>query len=173
MNPTDGVRNSSYSKSFEDFKDKLVFGGYITAGVVVAIAGPIIGPLGSLGSLFSAAYHGICLNYHWRHTAEKDDDGNLISGTELNQISWKNLEKKDRDGLEHESKRLDHEEKLESSLKFARGFAKCTIPVIGLIWAFYTETNTGGSVPIVCKCCKDQYFHEQRESLNNYIKRLR
>lgn len=116
--------------------------------VVFAIAHPIIGPLGSLGFLLSAAYHGIALNYHYRHSSEKDKDGKVISGTELTNQPLKNpylnenpgYTKEDLHRLEHESQRLYHNEVALDNLKWAGLLARCTIPIVGPLWAWISKT---------------------------------
>ncbi len=142
--------NMSGMQKVKQFVEDAVFK---IAFVVFVIAHPIIGPLGSIGCLFKAAYHGIALNHHWRHTQARDAQGRRIPGTELNNPnSDKNyLNRKtkfkmsDLRRLQHEDKRLYHLAAAVSSLRYARGLAKCTIPIIGPFWAISTELDIGGS----------------------------
>ncbi len=146
-------------KTGKILKNTGIYAGLAIAAVIFVVVHPIIGLLGSIGSLFAAAYHGISLNYHWRHTREKDENGKLIPGTQLVQIAGNedvecnyNVKKgefkaSDIERLEHEKQRIYHVEQLNSSLKYARGLAKLTIPIIGLIWAGFTEMGAGGSMP--------------------------
>ena len=174
--------NSSMSSTVETIKTSALYFGGAVAALVFMVAHPIIGPLGSLGCLFAAAYHGILLNYHWRHTREKDKDGNLIDGTDLlHQEAAKDytkqdakFEQSDLTRLEHEVQRCYHEQALFESLKWARGLAKCTIPVVGPIWAFKTEVEAGGAIEEMGYGCNDDWDHITREDmLKIYIGKLK
>lgn len=152
-------------------------GGVLTA-VIFAVAHPIIGPLGSLGCLFSAAYHGLALNYHWRHTREKDESGNYIDGTSLINQATKNpysnsnpgYTQKDLPRLEHEKERLYHQNAAADSLKWARGLAKCTIPIVGPFWALISELSAGGSVAM---CDEEQQRMTGEQKLELHISNLK
>jgi hypothetical protein len=170
-----GVQNNKVNNNFQNFIEgakkvgKVV--GYVLAAVVFAVAHPIIGPLGSLGCLFAAAYHGLALNYHWHHSREKDGNGNFIVGTMLINQSLKDpysninpgYTKKDLPRLYHEKERLYHENAARDNLKWARGLAKCTIPIVGLFWALISESNTGGCVDIGYDRFKDDWHDKTRE----------
>ncbi len=157
---------------------KMAMGAVVLA--VALVAHPIIGPLGSLGSLFKAAYHGIKMKYHLRHTRMIDLDGKLLTGTELNKHRdgddyLKNHQKftvlRDLNRLNHELKRLYHLKAARSSLKWARGFAKSAVPVVGPFWAFFTELANEDSKPLGCMGCSDHWDHMTPEAkLRDYIK---
>lgn len=164
-------------------KNMGIFVGTAAAIAVFAVAHPIIGPLGSLGSLCSAAYHGVLLNYHWRHSREKDENGNLIPGTELNhqgaksEKNYTNPNAKfngdDLARLQNEVQRLYHLKAAGESLKWARGLAKCTIPIIGLVWAVFSEINAGGSIAMECEGCNSHWDHlTPEEMLKMHINKL-
>ena len=168
----------------ETIKDALSVAVGVLAAVVFAVAHPIIGPVGSLACLLTAAYHGVLLNYHWRHSREKDDKGNLIPGTELNQLETKNeknymnrdaqFKSSDLIRLQNEVQRLYHLKEAEDSLKWARGLAKCAIPVAGPIWAFFSELRMGGSMEINCCGCRDDWHHlTPEEMLERQIAQLK
>lgn len=170
----------------EKFKMGLKKAGQVALGalafIVVAVAHPILGPIGSLGCLFSAAYHGLAMNYHWRHSREKDEQGKYIAGTALINQSLKDpysnknpgYTKKDLPRLEHEKQRLFHQRGAEESLKWARGLAKASIPIAGPFWAFLTEMDSGGSAPIGCDGCGDHFDHETLESrLAQHLNKLK
>lgn len=126
--------------------------------------------------------HGLALNYHWRHSREKDENGDFIDGTALinqyskNPYSNKNpgYTEKDLPRLEHEEKRLYHENEALECLKWARGLAKCTIPVVGPIWALFTESYAGGSMAMGCDGCMNHWDHETpEEKLQHHISLLK
>lgn len=163
-------------------KNAGTFAGGVILTAVFVVAHPIIGPLGSIGFLFKAAYHGVLLNYHWRHSRENNEKGNLIPGTELNQMgagNEKNYMNKhakfnshDLSRLQHEVQRLYHLKAAEDSLKWSRGLAKCIIPILGPIWALSSEINTGGSIEFRC-CCIDDWHHlTPEEMLEKHISKL-
>lgn len=139
-------------KTGDRLKDFGFYAGCAMVAVVFAVVHPIFGLLGSIGCLLHTAYQVLCLNYHWRHTREKNEDGKLIPGTELTEafkddnITRNNytrkdgsFEAKDIERLEHEKQRIHHLDQIFSSLKFARGLAKLMIPFYGIYWAYSTE----------------------------------
>ncbi|MDF2549224.1 MAG: hypothetical protein K0S07_291 [Chlamydiales bacterium] len=149
---------------------------------VAAVALSVIGPLGSLGCLFAAAYHGCSLNYHSRHSREKDSQGHFIQGTELNgatdvkkdyMCKTAQFTQQDLPRLKHELQRLRHQDAMFSYLKWARGLAKCAIPVAGTIWAIKSEVDGAGGSAEGCRCCPDELDHESPEGyLIRYIRNL-
>jgi hypothetical protein len=152
------VDNSSLSSasSMECAKaNGYLFGG-AAAVVSCVVAHRIIGPLVALGFLGSAGYHGLRLNYHWRHSRATDANGELISGTELNQLAKdheKNYSNRDAKFTAEDLGRLKHElQRIKSlnvalkSLKWARGFAICSLE--GPFSAFRSEMGMGGSVEL-------------------------
>lgn len=143
------VRESS-SIHWERLKQVGKFIGGTIAALVIAVAHPILGPLGAIACLFGAAYHGILLNYHWKHTRAEDRNKKLIPGTDIASAcrGIESYQSKDLPRLEHELQRLNSLEELKSSLKWARGFAKGTLPIIGPVWAFFSEIQQDGSVPV-------------------------
>jgi hypothetical protein len=147
----------SITNKISDFAGAVAFG---IAAIIFGVAHPIIGPLGALGCLIKAAYDGILLNYHWRHSREKDVNGELIEGTEFN-MSRTNFrdrnsvfKESDLERLQHEVDRLYYLNAVTDDLRWARGLAKCTIPILGLLWVFTTEASSTGSLASVgCQCC--------------------
>lgn len=179
---TDSSINNNIRTFSEDLKNgaKSVCTGL--AAVILIVAHPIIGPLGSIACLFAAFYHGLALNYHWRQSCKKNENGKLIRGTAILNETLKNPYKnknpqytqKDLPRLEHESKRLHHENAAKMMLKWARGLAKCTIPVVGPLWALATEIETNGSIEMGCTGCNAHWDHETpEEKLQRHISLLR
>ncbi|MBA3238676.1 MAG: hypothetical protein H0T62_10075 [Parachlamydiaceae bacterium] len=153
------------------------FVGVVIAAAVFAVAHPIIGPLGSLGCLIKAAYDGLLLNYHWRHSGQKDEKGELIPGTEVNiGRSYRDpdtaFKPSDLERLQHEVERVYYLKSVQSDLQWARGLFKCTIPVAGPIWAFLSEMNTGGSIDMTCSCCAGGAHISDEEWLAYQIDKL-
>lgn len=146
-------------------------------GVVIAsclVAYRIIGPLASFGYLSKAAYHGLRLNYHWRHSRAKNERGELIPGTELNQLSLALGEKNymNRDAkfnpedlvrLQQERLRIKNQKAAIDALKWSRGFALCAIE--GPLTALISEMDQGGSVEIGCCNCGDIWHHYTPEEM--------
>lgn len=174
-------------KTGKILKNTGIYAGLTIAAVIFVVVHPIIGAFGSIGSLFAAAYHGISINYHWRHSREKDKNGELIPNTQLLQLSGNNevkcnyslkkgeFQTSDIERLEHEKQRIYHVEQLNSSLKFARGLAKIIIPFIGLIWAGFTEIGAGGSMMNDCNCTgNDHWGHlSDKEKVDHHLNILK
>lgn len=102
------------------------------------------------------------INHHWRHSREKDANGEFIENTYVNQDLGladfrnkdANFNSSDLERLQHELARVNHVKAVTEDLRWARGFAKYTIPVIGLIWVVGTEGGTNGSLAsMACDCC--------------------
>lgn len=118
------------------------------------VAHSVIGAFGAVGCLCMASYHCVFTYYHWRHTRERDSNGNLIPETEVMRSAGsrkkpsKNYKKedgtfesKDLVRLQNEVDRLYHLKKLDICLREARTFAKCIIPLFGPAWVEATETG--------------------------------
>lgn len=61
--------------------------------------------------------------------------------------------KEDVEWLNREFTRREKQDQLDSDLIMLRGFSKGLIPVLGIIWVLYSETNPGGSFEIGCRAC--------------------
>lgn len=146
--------------------------GAACAVTTFMVAYRIIGPIASIACIGKAAYHGISLNYHWRHSREKDGEGKFISGTELNNLpindekNYLNRNAKfnenDLDRLQHERERLRNLHACEGSLKWSRGFALLAIE--GPFMAIYNELSEGGSADITS-------YHQEGLSPEEMLKR--
>ncbi len=141
------------------------------------VAYRIIGPVASSYYGGKAAYHGLRVNYHWRHSREKDANGELIPGTELNVLSralgvknYMNREAQfkpeDISRLKQELKRIDNLKEALESLKWCRGFAICAL--VGPFVALMSEMDEGGSVEIGCCNCGDPFHHSSPEEMVEY-----
>jgi hypothetical protein len=147
MTVTSTHKSTCLSQSLEGATYAVRSAAFMIALTVFAVAHPILGPLGSIACLFAAAYHRVCINYHLSRTREKDQKGNFIPGTEINKSkAYTNKETNytinDIFKLRHEKERLYHVAALDGCLLLARILAKCTIPIIGPIWALNSETRS-------------------------------
>ncbi len=154
--------------------------GKIVVGAVILVAHPIIGPIGSIGCLFTAAYHGVLANYHWRHTHEKDDNGNLIPGTSIYKTNYMFVDVKfnleDLSRLQSEEQRVYHAKAAIESLKWARGLAIFSLPISGPIFAIFLEINSGGCLEKSTgwyRCGQPCHEVTREEKLQEYITQIR
>lgn len=173
------VDNSNSRSVMQTVKANAYFWGGAAGVASCVVAYRIIGPLVTLGFLSSAAYHGLRLNYHWRHSRATDPNGELISGTELNQLDKDheknysnrnaNFTAEDLPRLKHELQRIKSLKVAFESLKWARGFAICSLE--GPFSAFRSEMGMGGSVELPTSYIGG-YDYSPEEMLEYHISRL-
>lgn len=151
--------------------------------LIVAVAHPIIGPIASMSCLLTAGQHHLAVKHHWRHSHELDSQGKRIVGTALSLLSKSHPKsyhnkvsqytRADLLRLEHESKRLKNLEAKANNLKWARAFAKSSLPIIGPFWAFFSERNKRSKAKS-CSGCKDHWDHQTpAQRLNIHIAKLK
>lgn len=123
-------------------------------GILAFAIAPVIGVLAQPILAIKAIAEGILLNYHWNKTRDKNGIAlsNHMDEKKKEFPSYMDLNKEfkaeDLTRLEHEKERIEYRDNLFGTLKAMRGLAKCIIPVVGLIWAVFTEVQLGGSVEI-------------------------
>ncbi len=171
MNPIDRIADVR-----ETSKSIGTLAGGACAALTFTVAFRIIGPLASIACLSKAAYHGLRLNYHWRHSREKNANGNSIQGTELNVLpegdekNYLNRDAKfnanDLERLQQEVQRLYNVKAALKSLKWSRGFAISSFE--GPFMALYYEMDEGGSVGVSGCQCNDQWHHYTPEEMLEY-----
>lgn len=166
----------SRSLDGSDVKFMAEYGAKGVGFLCLIVAHRILGPLATIGYLGHSAYHGLRLNYHWRHSREKNAEGHLIEGTEINQLpadDEKNYMNRNARFNSSDIKRLQHEvERIYStkvaleSIKWARGHALCTL--VGPFSAFVSEMGEGGSVELPSCGCGDYWHHISPEEMLDF-----
>lgn len=56
--------------------------------------------------------------------------------------------------LKREFSRREKKDLLNSDLKMLRAFFKALIPIVGVIWVFFSETGMGGASEMGCRVCR-------------------
>lgn len=70
----------------------------------------------------------------------------------------------DLNWLDQEFSQRKKQELLDSDLRMLRAFCKALIPIVGVFWAFFTETNIGGGFEIGCRRCTLAFFMREEHN---------
>lgn len=139
-------------------------------GIVFVALSPIIGIVGSIVCLLKAKVNDVAA----ASFSERTEDAYGSTIKDRNYMSrGSRFTLFDIEYLKNEQKRLNSLDERDCSLNWARGLAKCIIPIIGVVWIIFTEFNPNGSFPLECSgCMNHDNLWSPKEALKFHMQRI-